>query len=127
MLRPIVDLMSKGDYDYIKSVGKFLSSELTNKYKELLPYNTRLSVFPVTMHYEDYTSKDFIHVDLVFKDAYGRSMDSDSVCNIPFSYFKDNVVIVTTPMELERVLKCSESLDSFIKNELTRKVDELNN
>lgn len=118
MLKSRVDLLCEGDTDYVERVGKFLSTEFTNKYKELLPYNSRLSVYPITIYEENFTSKQFIHVDLVFKDAYGRSIASDSKCNIPFSYFKANVNIEESPIELKTVLKCSDELDGFIKRHL---------
>jgi len=116
-----VNLMKVDDYDYVESISKFLSGEFTNKYKELLPYNTRLSVYPINIYDENLSSKSFIHVDLVFKDAYGRSIATDNVCNIPFSYFRNNVIVEESPIELKTVLKCSDELDNFIKGELITK------
>lgn len=113
-----VDLMNVDDYDYVESIGKFLSGEFTNKYKELLPYNSRLSVYPINIYDENLAPKMLIHVDLVFKDAYGRSIASDNVCVIPFSYFRDNVIIEESPIEPKTVLKCSDELDGFIKRHL---------
>lgn len=127
MFRSKVDLMNVDDYDYVESIGKFLSGEFTNRYKELLPYNSRLSVYPINIYDMDLAAKDstgllkakmFIHVDLVFKDAYGRSIANDSVCNIPFSYFKNNVIIEESPIDFKTVLKCSDELDGFIKRHL---------
>lgn len=120
MYRERVNLMNVDDYDYVDSISKFLSGEFTNRYKELLPYNTRLSVYPINIYDENLAPKSFIHVDLVFKDAYGNSIGDDNVCNIPFSYFRDNVIIEESPIELETTLKCSDELDSFIKGHLKK-------